>query len=85
MQPPPPELVDGELLYEVEAIIAHRDGRGRKGREYLVRWTGYGPVHDSWEPEGSLANAPDALRQYLDHRGEQPLHKAKRRTKRKRT
>jgi hypothetical protein len=85
VQPPPPELIDGELMYEVEAIIAHRDGRGRKGREYLVRWTGYGPIHDSWEPEGSLASAPDALRQYLDHHEEQPLHRAKRRTKRKRT
>jgi hypothetical protein len=32
---PPPDIVDGEEEYEVEAILAHKKNRGIK---YLVRW-----------------------------------------------
>jgi hypothetical protein len=68
VQPPPPELIDGEEEYEVEDIIAHRDRRGNK-TEYLVRWVGYGPGHDSWEPREYLVNAQDKLQAYLDSYG----------------
>jgi hypothetical protein len=53
-QPPPPEIsADGELLHEVERILIHRDRRyGKRIRkEYLVKWEGYPPEHNSWEPE----------------------------------
>src|SRR5208282_3764925 len=36
---PPPDLVGGEEVYEVETILNHRR-RGR-GYQYLVKWTGY--------------------------------------------
>jgi hypothetical protein len=41
---PPPELVEGEEVYEVETILKHRK-RGR-GWQYFVKWRGY-PISDS--------------------------------------
>jgi hypothetical protein len=72
VQPPPPELIDGVEEYEVEEIIAHRDRRGNK-TEFLVRWVGYGPGHDSWEPREHLVNAQDKLQAYLDSYGSGPV------------
>ena len=72
--PPPAELVDGELEYEVESIVSHRDrpvGRNRTlRREYLVHWKGYHPEHDTWEPELNLSNAPAVLQEYRDRVGQ---------------
>jgi Chromo (CHRromatin Organisation MOdifier) domain len=36
---PPPDIVEGEEVYEVEQILKYRK-RGR-GYEYLVKWVGY--------------------------------------------
>ncbi|XP_053739876.1 chromodomain Y-like protein [Synchiropus splendidus] len=42
-----------EDLYEVEQILDRR--KNKKGRvEYLVRWRGYGPEGDTWEPESHM-------------------------------
>jgi hypothetical protein len=74
VQPPPPpiELEDG-LEYEVERILAHRDRKVRtKGNrtvirtDYLVSWKGYGPEHNSFEPEKNLKNAQEAVQVYWD-------------------
>lgn len=48
-----------EEEYEVEKIIAER--RTKKGLEYLVRWEGYGPLYDTWEPKRALRNAPEVV------------------------
>ena len=59
---PPPELVEGEEVYEVETILNHRK-RGR-GYQYYVKWRGY-PISDaSWEPEHSFSDDGDTLAQY---------------------
>jgi len=60
--PQPPDILNEEEQYEVERIINHR----RRGRtwQYLIRWKGYTPMEDSWEPEENLANAPDILKRY---------------------
>ena len=59
---PPPDLIEREEQYEVDHIISHRKRLGRYS--YLVRWTGYGPEEDSWEPAGHLKNAKEILDEY---------------------
>jgi hypothetical protein len=63
---PPPVLVSGEEEYEIEAILKHRYRRPRTGVtvEYLVRWKGYGPTEDSWEPKENLGNSNEILEEY---------------------
>ena len=62
-QPPPVVVESGEEEYEVEAIIDSK--RVNKGWQYRVRWKGYGPEEDTWEPKESLiGNAKDELARY---------------------
>jgi transposase InsO family protein len=59
---PPPQLLEGEEVYEVETILNHRK-RGC-GHQYYVKWRGY-PISDaSWEPEHSFSDDGDTLLQY---------------------
>ena len=59
---PPPELVEGEEVYEVETILNHRK-RGQ-GYQYFVKWQGY-PISDAtWEPEHVFSDDGDMLTQY---------------------
>ena len=55
-QPPPAQIQDGNVYWAVNTILRHRERKvGRKTiREFLVSWEGYGPEHDTWEPESSL-------------------------------
>ncbi|CAI7781430.1 unnamed protein product [Closterium sp. NIES-54] len=66
--PPPPVLVNDELEYEVEFVLAHR--RRRHGAlEFLVRWKGYDPSEDIWVSEEDMSNAQRSLRDYLVKQG----------------
>ena len=59
---PPPELLEGEEVYEIETILNHRK-RGR-GYQFYVKWRGY-PISDaSWEPEDSFSDDGDTLTRY---------------------
>lgn len=40
--------------YEVEEVLAHR--YNGKRREYLIKWTGYGHEHNTWEPRRHLTD-----------------------------
>ena len=65
VQPPPPHyIMDGEQEYEVEEILAHRLQRGKLKQEFLIKWLGYGPEHNTWEPEGNVVHAPEKLADY---------------------
>ena len=56
--------MEGEEEYEVEEVLnSRRYGRWRK-LQYLVRWKGWGPEHDSWEAAEDLTNAPDLVKKF---------------------
>jgi transposase InsO family protein len=61
--PPAVECEDGSVQYTIDKILKSR-GTGSK-RQYLVRWEGYDPTWDSWEPrELLLEDAPETLLAY---------------------
>ena len=59
---PPPEEVEGQEEFEVEAILAHR-GQGAR-RRYLIKWKGYPTSDNTWEPERNLTHAQETLESY---------------------
>jgi Chromo (CHRromatin Organisation MOdifier) domain len=59
---PPPELIEGELEHEVEAIIAHK--RQGSHYKYLIKWKGYPSAENTWEPESNLKHSPNLLDTY---------------------
>lgn len=64
---PPPDQIEGEEEYEVEAIIAHR-GNGTRC-QYLIKWHDYPTSENTWQKENDLKNAPQLLHQYKnDHK-----------------
>ncbi|KAF8754653.1 hypothetical protein RHS01_05919 [Rhizoctonia solani] len=57
---PPPETIEGEEEYEVEQIIDSKRQRGKWF--YLIKWKGYGPEDNSWEPEELLEHSQEEIR-----------------------
>ena len=57
--------------FEVEAILDQRRRRTDRGRvtEYLVRWRGFGPEADTWEPLANLSNCGPAYRDWRRRSG----------------
>ena len=88
LPPPGTVVVDGQTEYVVDKLINKR--RIRKGRgwstQYLVRWKGYGPEGDTWQPEHTVADTI-ALDEYerlfgtdsaISHRRKLPISSPKR-------
>ena len=65
--PAPLKFVDGQVEYEVEEILDHREVRGK--RQYLLQWKN--TPEASWEWEGNLSGCLDLLKDYLRLIGEQ--------------
>jgi hypothetical protein len=59
---PPPDLIDGEEHYKVEAIIQHKGTR--PCQRYLVTWVGYPDSEQTWLPESELKLAAELLAEY---------------------
>jgi hypothetical protein len=60
---PPPDLVQGEAEYEVEAIINHRYQGRNRALQYLLKWKGYPDADNTWEPADQV-HAPRLINQY---------------------
>lgn len=58
---------------EADRIVGESWRKGRKGRRipiFRVRWVGYPPDADTWEPEEHLKNAHAALQEWkMNERG----------------
>jgi len=57
---PPPDILEGEPEWEVEKILKERSFGRWKKKQYLMRWKGYSPAHDSWTNSKDL-HAPELL------------------------
>lgn len=57
-QPPSPEIIDGDLEYEVEAIVDHRFIEARV-LQYHVKWLGFSSQSNTWEPEPHCQHCPE--------------------------
>ncbi|KAF8751199.1 hypothetical protein RHS01_08647 [Rhizoctonia solani] len=59
---PPPETIEGEEEYEVEQIL---DSKRQQGKwVYLIKWKGYGPEDNSWEPKELLENSQEEIQRF---------------------
>ncbi|KAF8755943.1 reverse transcriptase [Rhizoctonia solani] len=72
---PPPVTVDGEEEYKVEGIT---DTEERNGKWFFrVKWKGYGPEENTWEPQENLKNAGKILKRYKEDMRKKALGAAK--------
>lgn len=56
-------LEASDKLYTVEKILGHQLDKNSGEYSFFIRWEGYGPDLDSWEPLDSLPN--DSLYDYI--------------------
>lgn len=49
---PPPDIIDGDEEYKVEAILGHRMYRGYP--RFLIKWEGYPHSENTYKPEGNI-------------------------------
>ncbi|QRW18521.1 Retrotransposable element Tf2 protein [Rhizoctonia solani] len=59
LEQPPPETIEGEEEYKVEQII---DSKRQQGKWfYLIKWKGYSPEDNSWEPKELLEHSREEI------------------------
>jgi len=82
---PPPAIIceDGTMRWSVDTILDER-GTGSL-RKLLVRWEGYGPDRDTWEPrELMMEDAPEAVNEFDQRTLAEPRRAKGHRSRRKR-
>ncbi|KAF8730579.1 hypothetical protein RHS02_07663, partial [Rhizoctonia solani] len=62
LEHPPPETIEGEEEYKVEQIINSKRQRGKWF--YLIKWKGYGPEDNLWEPEELLEHSKEEIQRF---------------------
>ncbi|XP_022111123.1 M-phase phosphoprotein 8-like isoform X2 [Acanthaster planci] len=66
------DFSESENIYEVEKILGVTKHEGRP--LYRVRWQGYGPEEDTWEPRENLLTCEDLVEEFIE---KQKLRKQK--------
>ena len=51
---PPLNIIDREPEWEVEEITRSRKFGRKQELQYRVKWKGYSPAHDKWEPASNV-------------------------------
>jgi hypothetical protein len=69
-RPPPIITPDKEEEFEVEEILDSRVVRRKL--QYLVKWVGYGPEDNSWEPADNVANAQEEVEAFHQRHPRRP-------------
>ncbi|CAL9115496.1 unnamed protein product [Musa textilis] len=61
------KISDGEyeVLKIVDVCYGDPTSTGKSGLKFKVRWKGYGPSEDTWEPMESLSNCEGRLREFV--------------------
>ncbi|QRW21152.1 Transposon Tf2-7 polyprotein [Rhizoctonia solani] len=59
---PPLETIEGEEEYKVEQIIDSKQQQGKWF--YLIKWKGYGPEDNSWEPDELLEHSQEEIKRF---------------------
>jgi hypothetical protein len=67
---PPPEIIEGDPEFEIEQIVGSRQIGKRKTLQYKIRWKGYSPTHDSWEP-ATQVHALELIKEFQKNRSSQ--------------
>jgi hypothetical protein len=60
---PPPDIAEGDPEFEVEQVVGSRWIGKKKMLQYKIRWKGYSPVHNSWEP-ATQVHASDLIKEF---------------------
>ncbi|KAH3989747.1 hypothetical protein HBH52_015990 [Parastagonospora nodorum] len=63
----PVEAADEEYPeYEIESLLDRKIDKRSGSRKYLVRWKGWGSIHNQWYDEEDLSGAKELLKEYND-------------------
>jgi hypothetical protein len=65
---PPPDIIEGQPKWEVEAIVGMRYYGLKRQKQYQVHWKGYSNAEDTWEPENNI-HAHELIAQYHRDKG----------------
>jgi len=72
---PPPDLIEDEEEYEVEAVVNHRCHGRQRQLQYLIKWKGYPSSDNTWEAAQDV-HADDLVKKYHQrHPLKSPGHK----------
>jgi hypothetical protein len=59
-------VVDGVDLYEIAEVLKICLNKRRKHLQYLIRWEGYGPENNTWEPLEHLGDSTECLEDFYE-------------------
>ena len=71
-RPNPPDIIEGDVHYEVETILDAKKKRGKL--HFLVKWLNYPNHENSWEPYNLCDTALEYIEEFYDRNPRKPGH-----------